>query len=481
MIERLRIFQVLVATTALLFAAVVAVSTEEAHALKCKPACIPPPEEELPGEEPPPPPPPPPPTRSVLVIGVGWQTPDPGTSSELENKNHTYVAYLNEHTNDFFSRQAAPAPWVRLRATNGGEYMIEAPRGIIPPGERERQCAGIQDEASSSPSAREFFDTLTSRAEAKARQQGFYPDGYDAVVFQYRNAGVQCVGGLSSGRRVYLTGLGRVVTHELGHYFGLGHAAFLRCQDPGGRPTPLGPACEQFAYGDPYSTMGSGSRAYNAIQANKLGWMNGQFFDVLAGDFTITRTIRQFTDPVRADRALRLRDGGATYWLEYRTPTGVDDPSFYGGIPSTAQSGLVIHREPTAGSSQLLDMTPGSKVQPTVFDDALDAPLPVGRSWEVPGGEMKITLNSLSTAGANVTIASRRVTVPSVRGLDPSRAQAIIAAAGLWSNGWSPVIDYTCGFLGVVADQQPFAGTRVLAGTEVRLGVGEPHPTFPCF
>ncbi len=135
MTERSRFLPLAVATAALLLAAVGAtIAAEQAHALKCKPACIPPPEEEPPGEELPPPPPKPAPTRSMLVISVGWNHPDFRLESRSDPDPTQYVDYVNGHVNEFFANQAAPAPFGKWQAADGGEYMIEPPKGIISPG-----------------------------------------------------------------------------------------------------------------------------------------------------------------------------------------------------------------------------------------------------------------------------------------------------------------------------------------------------------
>ena len=489
MTGRLRLLPLLLAAAATLLLAMVGatIATERAQALICKKNCLPPPEEgfeeELPPKEPPPPPAPtPPPTRSMLVIGVGWNTGDPRTSAELTpsitlSSNNGWAEFLNGTVNEFFAQQAAPAPFKKWQPTKGGEYIIQPPKGIVPPGEREQRCAIVQEKGETDAGGSEFIDSVVSQAETKARQAGFNPDAYTTLVVHYSNQSVQCFGGIQSGRRTVIASRSSA-KHELGHYEGLGHATFLRCRDASGRVVTLSNECKTFPYSDPYSAMGSVTeRAFGAIHANKLGWLNNQFFDVTAGDFARTFFLRPFTGTVRAERALRLRDGGTTYWLEYRTRDGVDAPAFGSGAEAEVD-GLVIHREPAPGESQLLDMTPGTEFG-TGRDDGKNAPLPIGRSWDVPGGEMKITVNSADLTGVSVTLASRRLTVPDVRGMEVERAYAILRGAGFNPAPWQPVIDQTCSYIGTIAEQEPFPGTRWLPEQPVRLGVGE-HPPFPC-
>jgi PASTA domain len=484
MTERSRFLPLVVAAIALLLATLGAtIAVEQAHALKCKPACIPPPEEELPGEELPPPPPPkptPPPTRSMLVIGVGWSHPDSRYASPLAG-NQAYVDHVNGHVNEFHSQQAAPAAFAKWQATNGGEYMIDAPKGIVTAEERMQGRCKKTNDTGELEGGGEFTDSLVSQAEARARQNGFNPDAYTSVMIQYENNTVHCFAGLQLGRRILTTNRLHTPAHELGHQAGLGHAAFLRCYDQSKQPVTLSGDCRVFPYGDPYSSMGGTPRAFGAIHANKLGWLNGQLIDVTAGDFTRTYFLRPFTGSVRADRALRLRDGGSTYWLEYRTSVGVDDPVFSRNA-QLEQDGLVIHREPSPGQSQLLDMTPGAWNPTNPEDgrhDGNDAPLAVGRSWVLPSGEMKVTVNSAGSEGVSVTLATRRVTMPDVRGMEVERAYAILRNLGFDPAPWNPVIDQTCSHIGAIAEQEPFPGTRWLPEQPVRLGVGE-APPFPC-
>jgi len=481
MTERLRSLPLLLAAIAtLLLAALGAmIVADPAQAAQCNPTCIPAPEEEAPEEVPPKPnpTPQPPPARTILVIGVGWDTGKLSTSATLEGANSAYIGYLNGHVNEWFAKAAAPAPFGEWRATSGGEYMIAPPRGLISSAEEHNaKCPATRETGELDPAGREFASDLAAQAEAKARQQGVDPDAYTVVLFQFNRTLTQCFSGLQSGRRTYLTDP-LIAMHELGHYLGLGHARALRCYDAAHQPVPLSTDCKRLEYGDPYDAMGEAvpGLAFNAIHASKLGWMGGQYFDLSAGDYTVTHTIRPFTGSTRSDRALRLRDGGTTYWLEYRAPVGVDDPAFHGGAPPNV-FGLLVHREPQAGQSELLDMTPGSVEDANESPDFFDAPLPVGQTWAVPDGEMRITLNSVSSAGASVTISSGKVTVPDFRGLTPSQAGAALEAAGLRSGGWSGTPDWFCNSIGTVVAQYPYAGARVLPGTAVSLTLGEEPP-----
>jgi hypothetical protein len=74
------------------------------------------------------------------------------------------------------------------------------------------------------------------------------------------------------------------------------------------------------------------------------------------------------------------------------------------------------------------------------------------------------------------------VTVPEVRGLPLAEAEEVLRSLGLRPTDGGEVIDSTCMYIGEVATQSPFAGSRVLPGTAVnlRVGVRDPNPIHYC-
>ena len=104
-------------------------------------------------------------------------------------------------------------------------------------------------------------------------------------------------------------------------------------------------------------------------------------------------------------KAIRLRAGGATYWLEYRTRTGVDREM----LPGTA--GVQI-RYQAGDQTQLLDAGPGST---TGYYDFADGHLPAGSSWTTPQN-VRITVTRQTPSSGH-----RRDQVPRRR---PQGAQA---------------------------------------------------------
>jgi hypothetical protein len=402
------------------------------------------------------------PERSILVIGVGWSNGYTETSAPVPTGGPEFYANtINGHANEWF-RQSAPGLFQNWKAAPGGAYRIFPPAFNSPllPTSCDHNL---------------FFKEVADRGEAAARANGINPDLYKLVVVQWD--GYFCdMAGVQVGRRIGLSESKTAPMHELGHYLGLEHATSIACTDAQGRSIPLSEKCSSSEYGDPYDLMGSGTGAYNAAYTNQLGWLKNQFIDVSAGDFSATYTLRPFTGPIRERRALRLRDGKTTLWLEYRQEVGIDAP-YYNGRQITATPGLIVHREITNVKngkpiSQLLDMTPGQDPANTV--------LPLGQTWANPLGEMKIRVDSTSPESVTVTISSRRLTVPDVRGLSAAKAEATLLAAGLRPTGWQGIVDPTCAFVGVVAATSPAPGARVLPDSPVTVALGEKDPVRQC-
>jgi PASTA domain len=409
------------------------------------------------------------PTRSMIVLNLNWDTNDARSSSGSLETQHLgdTVAEINGRVNTFLRQSAPPGLFRDWQAHPGGTFTI-APPQLPPSGDLDRGRCTAEE-------GKQVLFSIAQNANRAAAAAGVDVSRFARIVYAYDR--VVCgIGGMASlagkfGEFVWLgtEGIRRSVTqHELGHDLGLLHAEALRCTDAGGRPVTLSSNCTTIEFGDPVDSMGNEANgAFGPINANALGWLNGQFTGLPAGDFSQSFTLAPYmrNPGGAAPRALRLTDGQTTLWLEYRERIGPDAEV----IP-----GLHVHREVASGFvadgrrlpiSQQIDMTPATP--------PADAPtLPEGQTWVNPLGTMKIRFDGAGPQGARVTISSQFVSVPELRGDTITKAKARLGATGLVFGGSTSAVDSTCSFIGLVSDQQPRPGTRVLPGAAVSVTLG---------
>jgi hypothetical protein len=391
--------------------------------------------------------------RHALVMVVGWNAgngspPAPVDRTVLETASMIGVTDKNWYT------AVSHGQFPGWHARGMGPYTITAPR---------MDAGGV--------CGAQFETDVTTSAEQAARAQGVDPAYYQAVVVYFSHV-PQCPWfGLADDRHVWINGAESLNLHvtvmEMGHTLGLGHALALSCQDPAGHPVALSDRCDTVPYGDPLNASGGGTGSFSAIQQYDLGWMSGRLREVPAAGGTFTLLPLEVND--LGVQALRLVDGSATLWIEYRQPLGVDD-----GLNQTF-AGVIVYRQlPGQGlTSYLLDMTPGP------FYGFLDARMPVGVPWINPLGTMKITVVSAGPAGAQVVIESALPVVPNVRGATVTVATNTLVAAGFKRGTIHYFVDDDCVSIGRVDSQIPTAGTHAPTGTSVDLWAGT-QPSHPC-
>ena len=107
-----------------------------------------------------------------------------------------------------------------------------------------------------------------------------------------------------------------VITHEIGHTFGLGHTNFLRCAN-GDADGIWGETCKAVEYGGTIDVMGnvdtsSPLNTYHQWRMRLLG--DDQVKQVWQSD-VINLAPSDFANGIRA---IYVRDGKSAYWIEYR-------------------------------------------------------------------------------------------------------------------------------------------------------------------
>jgi chitodextrinase len=252
----------------------------------------------------------------------------------------------------------------------------------------------------------EYNDWGTAARKAAARA-GIDLTRYTNVVYAFPRqescwwSGMATVPGRNSWVNGELTTY--VASHELGHNFGLDHAAALICKKNGVR-VAFSSSCSLDEYGDPFDVMGfTGQRHFHNWHRMHLG--------LVAADEVQTVTARgkyRITPAEKVGsgrRVLRIpKSGGDYYYLEYRQPYGqFDDFS----ATSAATNGVTIRIAPNLAAvrSKLIDTMP----ETSSFSDA---PLRVGRTFADPINKIYVTVLAVDSTGADVSIQIGRYTAP---------------------------------------------------------------------
>ncbi|HEY6475009.1 MAG TPA: hypothetical protein VI456_00420, partial [Polyangia bacterium] len=279
---------------------------------------------------------------------------------------------------------------------------------------------------------------------------------YNHLIYYFNETSLCTFGGLGEegsalkpAKRTWMNGsLSCVVLmQEPGHNIGLMHANTMKCGTAAmatGTITSFGTDpvdnCTITEYGSSMSTMGGGCREFNAYERWYEGWLtgcngvktpaNGTFnlvpletncstgsgVQVLQVPFPATLTVH---DPQATTQNVALND----YYVELRTAGGMFDTfSTTGGrgggstVTFTAPTVFVYASDnvhlPTTGTgrggttttsqtnsvwTELLNMTPSGTTMAGLTT--------AGQSFTDPAGGATITLNSISTTGASVTVS----------------------------------------------------------------------------
>ena len=308
----------------------------------------------------------------LLVMRAYWTASRPAWPSRTQAKQ-TFVAkgksWFEEVSGGRYTISGSVTPWLRIA--------------------RPDSCTG---------SALASMD----RAKTKARQAGYRLGGYGRYLLYLPCDGHGMVGlGAVPGVDVWQFGSRAydVAVHEQGHNLGLRHANARACSD-GAATVTWSADCAVIGYGDTYDVMGNdGAGHFQAWFKQRLGWLTGLATLSTSG----TRTLTPFEAGTPGLKALRVKvSDSRSYWLEYRTPTGVDQTL------SPGSSGVVLRVRATGdgGEPQLLDLTPGGPSTTVGSERVLDwdrTSLPAGSSWTSPE-RIRFTVLEQAPDGASVAV-----------------------------------------------------------------------------
>lgn len=261
-------------------------------------------------------------------------------------------------------------------------------------------------------------------ADQVAQAAGVDTTGYDhyMYVFPYaQGCGPGAAFGEQPGNRSWYFGasdfnivnfadgpIRGTASHELGHNFGLWHAAAYICRDNSNNPTTLGPNCSLDQYSDPFDVMAIPSaiqQHYSAYHKEQLGlYTQNIIIPVTSSNTVVIAPIEG--DPTGFNAGIKIpankdTQGNVTdyYYVDFRQPGLLFDQ--FSQSQTTATSGVQVRLAPAVGIFNypaLLDMTPGSSGN---FDDAT---LVQGQTFTDSARGISINVSSWSASAATVNV-----------------------------------------------------------------------------
>ena len=107
-----------------------------------------------------------------------------------------------------------------------------------------------------------------------------------------------------------------VMSHELGHTFGLGHSNFLRC-DNAANDGAWSDTCKGVEYGGVIDVMGNidTTSPLNTYHQWRMGYLDDSQVKQVWQSEVVNLAPSDFANGIRA---IYMRDGKAAYWIEYR-------------------------------------------------------------------------------------------------------------------------------------------------------------------
>ena len=246
------------------------------------------------------------------------------------------------------------------------------------------------------------YSAWGNAASSAVKAAGADLSGYDHVMYLWPQQSACSWAGLGQlpGTTTWINGSNttRVIAHEVAHNLGEHHASAAGSCTEGGASVVIPSAissCTVSEYGDPFTIMGSSSYYLHTGAARAhWGWLAPATAEAAApGTWTLSPL-----DSGLGTRMVRIPRGDGTFLsLEYRQPNG-----FFDTFSTTAPvaTGVTLRLDRGVGTKQtvLFDANPATATYG-------DAPLAAGRSVTDPLSGATVTVSSVSSTQAQVSVS----------------------------------------------------------------------------
>ncbi|MFO1305804.1 MAG: FG-GAP-like repeat-containing protein [Burkholderiales bacterium] len=247
------------------------------------------------------------------------------------------------------------------------------------------------------------INVIATAAENAATLRGYNLASYAGRIYVFTNnvpgcgwAGLAYVGWARSYIKQTTSLL--VIGHEVGHNFGMLHAASLDCGT-----NVIGGTCTSAEYGDPFDIMGNNRAMHpNAAQKADLGWIAPSTVKTHTTG-RATYTLTPIETAGGATYAVKIPAAtNRTYWLEYRQPIGYDS-----GLSSFPNNGAQFRVASPfesicsgcADDTEFLDLTPAT----SAFTDGA---LVLGQSYNDAYYGFQVSVTAATPTSLTLTVAA---------------------------------------------------------------------------
>lgn len=204
-----------------------------------------------------------------------------------------------------------------------------------------------------------------------------------------------------------------VIAHELGHSIGLGHSNFLKCSS-GKSDGPWGSDCKAVEYGGAVDVMGNVD--VDTPLSTYSQWLLGLVQDTEVRQSWLNENITLTAVDVAGDnRAIFLRDGISTYWVEYRR---ADNKATY-------KPGLVIYRTDPPPVSAIVSPNPEDSLGPE-FNMDLTADIWMLNWDNYTYSRSRATGSMTLPEGKTATVYSGNISISAISTGDPNKVEVTI-------------------------------------------------------